>query len=99
MGATCPRCRRRSDAAGRREGAPGHIAFRPESEEAIDEARRASADLGHGRVGTEHTLLGLIRTEDSPAARILRSIGFAPDELRATVEAEVAERSAAGDLH
>lgn len=82
------------------EKAPrGHIAFRPESEEAIDEARRASADLGHGRVGTEHTLLGLIRTEDSPAARILRSLGFAPDELRATVEAEVAERSAAGDLH
>ncbi|MFC8968646.1 Clp protease N-terminal domain-containing protein [Streptomyces sp. NPDC057094] len=76
----------------------GHIAFRPESKEAIDEARRASADLGHDRVGTEHTLLGLIRTEGSPAARILRSLGFTPDELRATVEAEVAERSAAGDL-
>ncbi|WP_415936682.1 Clp protease N-terminal domain-containing protein [Streptomyces sp. 039-1] len=76
----------------------GHIAFRPESKEAIEEARRASADLGHDWVGTEHTLLGLIRTEDSPAARILRSLGFTPDELRETVEAEVAECPAAGDL-
>ncbi|MER5880103.1 Clp protease N-terminal domain-containing protein [Streptomyces sp. NPDC001910] len=76
----------------------GHIAFRPESKEAIEEARRASADLGHDWVGTEHTLLGLIRTEDSPAARILRSLGFTPDELRETVRAETAERPAAGDL-
>ncbi|MFG2440238.1 Clp protease N-terminal domain-containing protein [Streptomyces sp. NPDC048508] len=80
------------------EKAPrGHIAFRPESKAAIEEARRASADLGHDRVGTEHTLLGLIRTEDSPAARILRSLGFTQDELRATVRAETAERPAAGD--
>lgn len=75
----------------------GHIAFRPESKEAIEQARRASADLGHDWVGTEHTLLGLIRAEESPAAQILRSLGFTSDELRETVKNEIAERSAARD--
>ena len=72
----------------------GHIAFRPESKEAIDQARRASADLGHDWVGTEHLLLGLIRAEDSRAAQILRNLGFTPDELRETVKTEITNRSA-----
>ncbi|WP_433856256.1 Clp protease N-terminal domain-containing protein [Streptomyces kronopolitis] len=75
----------------------GHIAFRPESKEAIEQARRASDDLGHDWVGTEHTLLGLLRTEESPAARILRGLGFTPDELRETIRTETAQRHAAGD--
>lgn len=80
------------------EKAPrGHIAFRPESKEVIEQARRASAGLGHDWVGTEHTLLGLIRTEESPAARILRSLGFTSDELHETVKTEITERQAARD--
>ncbi|WP_067479219.1 Clp protease N-terminal domain-containing protein [Actinomadura hibisca] len=70
----------------------GHIAFRPESKGVIEQASRAAADLGHDQVGTEHMLLGLIRTEQSPAARILRDLGFTPDELHETVRAEVARR-------
>ncbi|MGW3111620.1 Clp protease N-terminal domain-containing protein [Streptomyces sp. NPDC001091] len=65
----------------------GHIPFRPESKEAIDRAREAADELGHDRVGTEHMLLGLIRVEGSPAARILSDLGFTPDELRETVAA------------
>ncbi|WP_405085347.1 Clp protease N-terminal domain-containing protein [Microbispora sp. NBC_01389] len=75
----------------------GHIAFRPEGKEALEQASRASADLGHDWVGTEHTLLGLIRVEESPAARILRDLGFTSDELHETVRTETAKRSAAGD--
>ncbi|MFE2379217.1 Clp protease N-terminal domain-containing protein [Streptomyces sp. NPDC059398] len=75
----------------------GHIAFRPESREAIEQARSASAALGHDWVGTEHTLLGLLLTEGSPAARILDDLGFTPDELREAVRAAVAERSAGRD--
>ena len=75
----------------------GHIAFRPESKEAIEQALGASADLGHDWVGTEHSLLGLIRVEESPAARILRDLGFTPDELHETVRTEITERSAARD--
>lgn len=80
------------------EKAPrGHIAFRPEGKEAIEQATRASADLGHDWVGTEHTLLGLIRVEGSPAAQILRNLGFTSDELHETVRSEITERSAARD--
>ncbi|MCA6091408.1 ATP-dependent Clp protease ATP-binding subunit [Streptomyces sp. SCA3-4] len=75
----------------------GHIAFRPESKEAIEQARRVSADLGHDWVGTEHTLLGLIRAEESPAAQILRSLGFTSDELHETVKTETATRRAVRD--
>jgi hypothetical protein len=75
----------------------GHIAFRPESKQAIEEALRASAGLGHDWVGTEHSLLGLIRTEESPAARILGGLGFTSDELHETVKTEIARRSAARD--
>ncbi|MBP2708014.1 hypothetical protein JOL79_29965 [Microbispora sp. RL4-1S] len=75
----------------------GHIAFLPEGKEAIEQASRASADLGHDWVGTEHTLLGLIRTEESLAARILRDLGFTSDELHETVKDEITKRSAAGD--
>jgi hypothetical protein len=73
----------------------GHIAFRPESKEAIEQARRASAGLGHDWVGTEHLLLGLIRAEDSRAAQILRDLGFTPDELHETVRTEITKRSSA----
>jgi hypothetical protein len=74
----------------------GHIAFRPESKEAIEQARRASTDLGHDWIGTEHTLLGLIRVEESPAAQILRGLGFTADELHDAVKIEIASRYAAG---
>lgn len=67
----------------------GHIPFRPESKETIEQAQRAAADLGHDRVGTEHTLLGLIRTERSPAAQVLRDLGFTSDGLHETVKTSI----------
>ena len=75
----------------------GHIAFRPESKGAIEQATRAAADLGHDWVGTEHMLLGLIRVQEGLAAQILRNLGFTSDELHETVRTEIAERSAARD--
>ena len=75
----------------------GHIAFRPEGKEAIEQALRASADLGHDWVGTEHSLLGLIRTQQSLAAQILRDLGFTSDGLHETVRTEITKRSAARD--
>ncbi len=41
-------------------------------------------------VGTEHLLLGLIREDDSVAARILQRLGVNPDQLRQEVERQVA---------
>src|ERR1700761_3572543 len=77
----------------------GHIAFEAGSKEAIEQAIRAAAELGHDRVGTEHTLLGLIRAEESPAAQILRRLGFTPDELHQTVRTEITKRTADRGKH
>jgi ATP-dependent Clp protease ATP-binding subunit ClpC len=46
-----------------------------------DEARR----LGHGYIGTEHLLLGLLREQDGLAARVLASLGVRLDDVRAQV--------------
>ena len=75
----------------------GHIAFRPDSKEAIEQALRASSDLGHSWVGTEHTLLGLIRAGDSRAAQTLRNLGFTSDQLHDTVTTEITQRLGARD--
>ena len=78
-----------------KEALLGHIAFSADSKEAIEQALRASSELGHDWVGTEHTLLGLIRVEDSLAAQILRDLGFTPDTLRDLVMTGIARRLAA----
>ena len=75
----------------------GHIAFEAASKEAIEQAIRAAADLGHDFVGTEHSLLGLMRVGESRAARILRGLGFTPDGLQETIRTEVTNRTAARD--
>ncbi|MBF9069746.1 Clp protease N-terminal domain-containing protein [Streptacidiphilus fuscans] len=81
--------------AGKKPARGGHIPFRPEGKQAIDHARQAAADLGHDWVGTEHMLLGLIRTEEGPAAQILHSLGFTPEELQEMVKAAITARLAA----
>ncbi len=49
---------------------------------AQDEAQR----LNHPYIGTEHLLLGLVREENSVAARVLRSLGVEPGRVRNAVE-------------
>ena len=48
---------------------------------AQDEARL----LKHNYIGTEHLLLGLLRSEDSPAWAVLQSLGVGLEEARAHV--------------
>lgn len=47
-----------------------------------EEARR----LGHGYIGTEHILLGLVREGQGIAAKTLESLGIPLDEVREKVE-------------
>jgi len=49
---------------------------------AQDESRR----LGHGYIGTEHILLGLLREEEGIAARVLESMGVTLEEAQAEVD-------------
>src|SRR5690242_16431752 len=52
-------------------------------------AQEEAARLGENEVGTEHLLLGLLRENDSVAARILDRLGIALGRVRADLEKQV----------
>src|SRR5512146_85063 len=45
---------------------------------AIEEARR----MGHHYIGTEHLLLGLVRSQDGMAMEVLRKLGVTSEQIR-----------------
>ena len=55
--------------------------FTPAAEEALRLSQEAAGELGHGYVGTEHLLLGLIREEDSVAHTVLTETGLTDDMI------------------
>ncbi|MBQ7485809.1 MAG: ATP-dependent Clp protease ATP-binding subunit [Oscillospiraceae bacterium] len=54
--------------------------FTPRAEEALRLAQEAAEEMGHGYVGTEHLLLGLVREEEGLAHRVLSEFGIT-DEM------------------
>jgi len=72
---------------------PSEITLSPRTKKiielAIDEARK----LGHGNVGTEHLLLGMVREGGSVASHILESVGIASERVRQQVLATVGGQS------
>ena len=53
----------------------------PNARLAIERAAEDARRLGHGCIGTEQLLLGLVRTPDCAAARTLAAAGSGPNEL------------------
>lgn len=60
---------------------PSHLALQGMLRHAFDEA----AELSHSYVGTEHLLLGILRQDDSAAARILAGLGLPAVRVRNAV--------------
>ena len=58
--------------------------FTPRAEEVLRLSQEAAEDLGHGYVGSEHLLLGLIREEEGIAHRVLSEFGVT-DEMVCSV--------------
>src|SRR5579859_1598409 len=57
---------------GRGQQAPaGHIPFTPRAKKVLELSLRESNQLGHGYIGTEHILLGLLREGEGVAAQVL----------------------------
>jgi ATP-dependent Clp protease ATP-binding subunit ClpA len=77
--------RRRS---GRTRCAPlaGHIPFTPRAKKVLELSLREAKALGHGYIGTEHILLGLVRLREGLAAQILTDRGVDDSEVRRLVE-------------
>jgi ATP-dependent Clp protease ATP-binding subunit ClpC len=58
---------------------------------AIDEARR----MGHHYIGTEHLLLGLVRSSEGGAVDVLRKLGITPEQIRRQTRRILQESSTA----
>jgi hypothetical protein len=59
-------------------------------------AEEEAAALGHGHIGTEHILLGVVRLEDEAVAPALTAAGVGLDGLRELVRDLVADGAARG---
>lgn len=90
LGARVLRCRgldmlalTRLVAAESGSGSPGspEQGLTPNARLAIERAAEDARRLGHGCIGTEHLLLGLVRIPDCGAVRALAAAGREPDEL------------------
>ena len=63
--------------------------FTPRAEEALRLAQEAAEEMGHGYVGTEHILLGLMREENGIAHRVMREYGMTEDMICTVLERSV----------
>jgi hypothetical protein len=62
-----------------------HIPFTPRAKKALELSLREALQLKHDHISTEHILLGLLRTRDGVAAKILRDQGIELDHAREVV--------------
>jgi len=63
--------------------------FTPGAEEALRLAQEAAGELGHGYVGTEHLLLGLMREEEGLAHTVLLEAGLTDSIIAAIMKKSV----------
>ena len=63
--------------------------FTPRAEEALRLSQEAAGELGHGYVGTEHLLLGLMREESGTAHQVLLEAGLTDELIIAIIKRSV----------
>jgi hypothetical protein len=62
--------------------------FTPRSKVALDEGAKAAQRLGHGYVGTEHVLIGLLIDPDALSTKVLAPMGVTKEVVEAAIVAE-----------
>ena len=70
----------------------GHLPLTPRAKKTLQLSMREAIALGHGYIGTEHILLGLIREDDGVAIRVLNGLGVDPNSVRQQVIRQVSAR-------
>jgi ATP-dependent Clp protease ATP-binding subunit ClpC len=63
----------------------GHISFTPRVKKVLELSLREALQLGHGHIGTEHLLLGLLREGEGVAAQVLKALGTKLHKVREAV--------------
>jgi ATP-dependent Clp protease ATP-binding subunit ClpA len=64
----------------------GPIPFSADSKKVLELALRETIRSGDRRIGTEHVLLGILRDEKSPGARVLLEHGIARKAVEAWLQ-------------
>ena len=60
----------------------GKIELAPETQQVLEYAIEEARKMGHHYIGTEHILLGLVRSTDSIAIDVLKKLGVTPEQIR-----------------
>ena len=63
--------------------------FTPLRRSSVERARAIAKDGGHGYVGTEHVLLGMLDEGENLAVKVLQSLDIALDDLRVELEGSI----------
>jgi len=71
------------------QAAVGHIAFTPRARRVLELALREALQLGHGHIGPEHILLGLVRDGGGVGSQILETLGADAAAVRQRVIEEL----------
>lgn len=75
----------------------GQMPFTPEAKKVLELAVEEATRFVHAHIGIEHLLLGLIRTEDGLASKVLTKLGVSIDAAREEVRALVGDNSSDQD--
>lgn len=67
--------------------------FTMKAGEALANARESAKELGHGYIGTEHILIGLVQMDDSLAGKVLNNNGVTEENLVSLVLQLIAPES------
>lgn len=71
--------------------------FTDRARRVVANAQEEARSLGHGWIGTEHLLLGLLGEDDGIAARVLAAAGVTHEAVRADVDAIVGRGTTPSD--
>ena len=69
----------------------GNINLTERGKKAIEHAAEESRLMGHGYIGTEHVLLGLVRDGKCTGAQVLSGLGVGQAKVRSAIEFTVAQ--------
>jgi Clp amino terminal domain, pathogenicity island component len=67
----------------------GRLPNTPRAVQAVRYAVEEARNLNHGKIGTEHILLGLLREEESVAFQVLMDLGLSLHEVSAEIQREM----------
>ena len=73
----------------RSERGPGHIPFTPRAKKALELSLREALALKDGFIGTQHIVLGLLRSDDQQTLAVFERLGIDPRETRREVLADL----------